>query len=262
MKVPLSTPGLPTIALALFVVTILVLAPQARAQSLLALAAQQRCAPSRPEADPISQPAALLIPMREAPPEHAWMAVTDSRIAGSGTGLPDPAATRIGDAEHAYPLSGLTEAHGELYLPTELLRTYTDQNTNLDPDSLEQKLHCFVFYGITTSVERDADPQTNTALAPSKPALVYCGQAIVLPDGILALEFADGRVGQAYSVYLFDQRARGLNSEDADRTAPAPNATTALVFDQDGRCVRSGDEEALWWPSGEPDFRFRPPCRA
>ncbi len=214
------------------------------------------CAAFGTEQTTIITNATVLSPERSLPLLNAWVRIDHGMIVAVGTGQVDLSDSTVIDAEGGYLIPGLIDSHVHLYHATGLKRRYTEDYSELYRAYMEQQPRSFLYFGFTTVIELNADPDTNARFesAPVHPHLVHCGQGIILSDGFMALELEGEPIDQAFPGYLIDHYTGGQVPQDTNTKGHSPEAAVQYVQQHGGRCVKLYYEEALWWPGGAPDF--------
>lgn len=205
----------------------------------------------------------VISPEREAPLMHADVLVRAGRIAEISAAPLAVTEAQILDGQGRYLIPGLIDSHVHLDHATGLKRRYTADFDRLRADFMVQQPRSFLYFGYTTLVENNGDPEVDRDFdsAPLHPRREFCG-ALPVFDDFLATDFdAHADFLAAYPNFLHDRFRNAQLPPDIDPAAHTAEATVARIAATGARCVKLYFEEALWWP-GEAPPSFQLPSEA
>lgn len=176
----------------------------------------------------------------------SWVAVSDGRIAATGTGSP-PAARKVIDAEGRYLTPGLIDSHvhlaavpGMAYPPPAALQHLVDVYAAQLPRS-------YLYFGYTTLIDlavMDRGFLDRFESQPRHPDLFHCDGPLVLANGY-PMAFLPPETRFDYSPnFLYDARQADRIPGEFRPRDHTPAAAVARVAEHGGICVKT------YWETG------------
>ncbi|MCF8060488.1 MAG: amidohydrolase family protein [Bacteriovoracaceae bacterium] len=153
------------------------------------------------------------------------------------------------DAQGKYIIPGLIDSHVHLYHATGLKKPYTKDYSKLFESYFSQLPKSFLYYGYTTVIELNNNPETTKEFLKSKlhPNVYHCGHGAVLKDGFMSLEFSEKDFTKRFPYYL-DTKNENSNSIHNPKNVISNLKKSGAV------CIKLYYEEALWYPGKKPEF--------